>query len=643
MAEQGAYGGFWIRVLAYAVDSVILWIATFGLIVACAFIGPAGAVVAAIVPFLLPLLYFVGMQASARQATFGKALLGLKVGDPGGERISILRSLGRELAKIVSAIPLAIGFLIAAFTSRKQALHDFIASTVVTREGPGHVVAALAVVIVGYLGPVLLVMFLGAGILAGTMAMMGGTILGDMMSQQAAKTSKPPVVATPAKPAAAPAAAPAPSAATASDIDRLLAPLAGMERPNSVRAGPAVLELSTFFGGSGDPKVWIKVHVPPAVSAASVPVARVTDAAGKDRYDPKHNLESEFFQNLQLSAAGSGTPRMEGLRSVNLMKGTTEQDVQKIDGRLKLAVPVGVKTLVFRAGDAGKEQASGNLKLTLTALKGGNAQFSFKGARDSVVDVRGLDAAGKAVHRSSSSWSGEDSGTLSYTFDGTLERIEAAVAFELVRREYPFVLTRGGSPAVAATTPVAAAPAPAKPVAVVEPPKPALAPAKPLAVPEARKPAPTKATPPPSPEMSATAAPEVKAPKAKPASRRQAPAPKPATEPVAAAPSAPKTSLAPATPRGIPQPRYGDLVSAVLARDAKGVQELLDFGKWADKPDRRGTTPLMVAALLGDTASAEALLKAGADASKAESTAREKGDKAMLDLLQRYRATSRQP
>lgn len=88
-------------------------------------------------------------------------------------------------------------------------------------------------------------------------------------------------------------------------------------------------------------------------------------------------------------------------------------------------------------------------------------------------------------------------------------------------------------------------------------------------------------------------------------------------------------------------PKYGDLLSAVLARDAAGVQELLDFGKWVDKPDRGGTTPLMVAVSLGDVASAEALLKAGADAGKAVSTAR--GDKAMLGLLQRYGATLPRP
>ena len=117
--------------------------------------------VAGLLPLLLPLLYFTFMQASARQATFGKSLLGLKVGNAGGDRISFLRSFAREISKIVSAIPLMIGFLMAAFTGRKQALHDMMASTVVAREGQSHVVAALAVVIVGYLGPVITVFFLG--------------------------------------------------------------------------------------------------------------------------------------------------------------------------------------------------------------------------------------------------------------------------------------------------------------------------------------------------------------------------------------------------------------------------------------------------------------------------------------------------
>src|SRR3990167_9989538 len=73
------YGGFWIRFLAYVTDSAILFIASSVVIVAATFLGDAGAFAGALMVFLLALLYWPLMQASARQATFGKQLLGLKV------------------------------------------------------------------------------------------------------------------------------------------------------------------------------------------------------------------------------------------------------------------------------------------------------------------------------------------------------------------------------------------------------------------------------------------------------------------------------------------------------------------------------------------------------------------------------------
>ena len=79
-------------------------------------------------------------------------------------------------------------------------------------------------------------------------------------------------------------------------------------------------------------------------------------------------------------------------------------------------------------------------------------------------------------------------------------------------------------------------------------------------------------------------------------------------------------------------------MTAVLNRDAAGVAELLAFGKWVDKPDSRGWTPLMAAARLGDTASAEFLLRAGAEPGRALAIARAQRDQAMLTLLQRYGA-----
>jgi ankyrin repeat protein len=85
------------------------------------------------------------------------------------------------------------------------------------------------------------------------------------------------------------------------------------------------------------------------------------------------------------------------------------------------------------------------------------------------------------------------------------------------------------------------------------------------------------------------------------------------------------------------EPKYNDLMTAVMVADPAAVRELLAMGKWPDKPDSHGTTPLMAAAMRGDQMSAQLLLKAGADPSRALAVARQRGDAAMTELLERYR------
>lgn len=87
--------------------------------------------VALIVNFVLAWLYFALFESSGMQATPGKRLLGMKVTDMDGEQISFGTATGRFLGKIISGAILLIGYLMAAFTAKKQALHDLIAGTVV--------------------------------------------------------------------------------------------------------------------------------------------------------------------------------------------------------------------------------------------------------------------------------------------------------------------------------------------------------------------------------------------------------------------------------------------------------------------------------------------------------------------------------
>ena len=97
---------------------------------------PPGWAVAAY--FGMILLYYVGagiyyslMESSRHQATLGKMALGIKVVDRHGGRLSYPHALGRWFAASLSYFTLYIGFLMAAFTQNKQALHDMVAGTFV--------------------------------------------------------------------------------------------------------------------------------------------------------------------------------------------------------------------------------------------------------------------------------------------------------------------------------------------------------------------------------------------------------------------------------------------------------------------------------------------------------------------------------
>jgi uncharacterized RDD family membrane protein YckC/Tfp pilus assembly major pilin PilA len=142
----GIYGGFWMRTAAILIDIVIIWVLAFAVFMAVALMRmPAGPdasrqVGQTLVPIylllsiLLPWLYFALFESSTKQATPGKLALGLKVTDENGGRISFLRALGRNLGRYLSGLIFHIGYMMAGWTSRKQALHDMLASTFVVRK-----------------------------------------------------------------------------------------------------------------------------------------------------------------------------------------------------------------------------------------------------------------------------------------------------------------------------------------------------------------------------------------------------------------------------------------------------------------------------------------------------------------------------
>ncbi|MFC0270693.1 RDD family protein [Metabacillus herbersteinensis] len=87
-----------------------------------------------IIGFAGAIAYYAGMHSSKWQATLGKKILGIKVTDLNGNRISFWRALGRLMSMQFLSGILMIGFIITFFTEKKQSLHDLIASTIVVKE-----------------------------------------------------------------------------------------------------------------------------------------------------------------------------------------------------------------------------------------------------------------------------------------------------------------------------------------------------------------------------------------------------------------------------------------------------------------------------------------------------------------------------
>ena len=149
-----AYAGFWLRFVAFIIDAIVLHFVFT--IVTLPFIASMGirGIMRGRMPMspeeLIPLLrglfhillirtvlnwlYYALLESSSWQATLGKKALGLEVTDMQGMRISFGRATGRFFAKFISGIILLIGFIMAGFTEKKQALHDMIAGTLVIRK-----------------------------------------------------------------------------------------------------------------------------------------------------------------------------------------------------------------------------------------------------------------------------------------------------------------------------------------------------------------------------------------------------------------------------------------------------------------------------------------------------------------------------
>jgi uncharacterized RDD family membrane protein YckC len=147
--DTAHYAEFWRRSVAFLIDLIVVVMIgyiggsfiglTYGLLVSFATGGDINldymSTEAGVLGFVWGLaadcLYFTVQESSPRQATLGKRVLNIIVTNYEFRKIGFGQANARYWGKIVSSLILFLGFLMAAFTKRKQALHDQLAGTLV--------------------------------------------------------------------------------------------------------------------------------------------------------------------------------------------------------------------------------------------------------------------------------------------------------------------------------------------------------------------------------------------------------------------------------------------------------------------------------------------------------------------------------
>lgn len=131
-SSMNTYAGFWKRFLAIVIDGIILGIVNG--IIAFALKGVGLTSVVELISILIGWGYYAYMESSEYQATLGKMALQMRVTDLSGNRITFARATGRYFGKYISGLILCIGYMMAGWTEKKQALHDIMAGTLVVNE-----------------------------------------------------------------------------------------------------------------------------------------------------------------------------------------------------------------------------------------------------------------------------------------------------------------------------------------------------------------------------------------------------------------------------------------------------------------------------------------------------------------------------
>ena len=147
MSNNILFAGFWRRALAYLIDTVLLVGIELILFSSVYVLAPGNLdALGNVAPVCAAIgwAYFALFESSPARGTPGKLAVGLYVADLRGDPITFWRASLRNAFKIVSSLVCFAGWAMAAFSPRKQALHDALAGTLVLRKAHYFVIGPAA-------------------------------------------------------------------------------------------------------------------------------------------------------------------------------------------------------------------------------------------------------------------------------------------------------------------------------------------------------------------------------------------------------------------------------------------------------------------------------------------------------------------
>ncbi len=363
-----AYAGFWLRLAAACADAVVMNL-TLTIAVLVVTFAHVSFLSVSMVGNTIGWIFFFGYFAlleSKTGATWGKRLVGIQVTRLDGMTPGYLRALGRNAAKILSFLPFGIGFLIAGFTRKKQALHDMIVSCVVVKTKETSFGKALGVIILAIAASAAMTGYVGAQFAASTWSFLGND-KSDLSMEIAPTTVQNTSTSTPLTEAEYEAYMSKPL--TLAELKTIHKAGVSDEKAflqsKSVAAGPVLLIFNSdlFY-------THLKVALPDIpgfttprtedgtlsrvggiwndTTPVRVEITSILTTAGKEINDKNSSYEKEFWQYVLMSQYDDPTPHLEAERKLNFVDGFVggfgdeawTKQVGKIIGTVHIKAPL---------------------------------------------------------------------------------------------------------------------------------------------------------------------------------------------------------------------------------------------------------------------------------------------------------------